>query len=398
MHRNRQEPHPPRHDSVRLPARLTTIVIATALAALATLATVAGPVHAQDDIDATITLRSDAPPTCECPLGAFTNTEWDPDGRATWRIDLSRAYTVVDVEMPAGFFDTERAEQVVPLLYEPGRDYPLFGYFPRADIWNTQSHVRLFHYIETDDHVTLRLGIPGPTTANLSIERDVTPPTFTLGKTYGVTHFGFHQNTTTDEPAIGNLEWRRSGSNDEWVQNPTPEYHVKQKFPIQGMDPDTTYEVRATFTDWAGNSITSDPYQVRTKPAATGADVIVTPLSPTKGATVNATDVTIRAHLVAPDARIAEDDVRLFFDLEEIPFGFTFDGANLTYDVPWQLEPGTHVVGVEAISLAHGTGHARWTFQVAGATDETETAPAPAALALLALVAMLSVALRRRAD
>lgn len=363
--------------------------------------------QASDPIDARIGLAPGSEPTYAGPEGIVRFLNATPGERYAWQLNLTANYTTFEVRA-RGVFDVERPRQAVPLIHLDEHeaicqeratrgpcDYTLFYQFPNERVWDVDGPARVFHVNGTADDIVLRLGIPGPTNATLVLERDVTPPGFALGEVANVTPISFYQETRTDEFALADLQVREKGT-EEWIQNPTTLYHVLQRFPVQGLDPDTEHEARVVFTDWAGNTATSETYTVRTPPRPQGVKPVVTPLAPAPNSTVEVGSVVIRAAVDDQGVGLADGGLRLFFDLREVREDLVYQDGVLSYTPRTALAPGRHTVSVEATSAEGGTGTARWTFEVAGATrNESPATPALALVVLLALVALARPLTRR---
>lgn len=344
--------------------------------------------------DFVVELRPGQAPSYQGPQGLARLAESQEGQRYAWNLTLTQDYTVGEFRVRGGLFDVDRVQQVVPTLEDvPDNHYPLFERFPDDELWTAEGPAQVYRYNGTPQDFVLRLGFVGPGNQTLVLRRDVAPPTFTLGPVTNVTHLSFFQETRTDEMAIANLRIRPQGGGEaDWVENPTPSYHVLQRFPIQGLDPESDYEARVVFTDWAGNRVESEPYRVRTAPKPVVPIPTVTPLEPAPNATLPNGTVVIRAS-VASEVSLQGGDIRFFLDKREVRDGLRFDGQVFTYQPPAPLEPGLHSAAVEVTNAAGGRGVARWTFEVAGAERE---APGPG-LPLLAVALALGLAAARRA-
>lgn len=362
---------------------LRLLVVLALLAVPTSLAAKTGP-------DLVVELRPDAPPAYDGPAGLLQPLNATPGERYAWRFTPTDEYTIIEFRVRGNLFNVTRVEQAAPILEGIAEDrFPLFVRFPDDLLWTADGPAQVYRYNGTPDRFVLRLGLPAGN-ATLVLHRDVTPPGFTLGPVTNVTHISFFQETRTDEMSYANLRIREAPGG-EWIENPTPAYHVLQRFPIQGLDPDTDYEAQVTFTDWAGNQVKSDPYRVRTAPKPIVPIPTVTPLEPLPNATLPNGTFVIRAS-VASDAPLQGGDIRFFLDKREVREGLRFDGETFSYQPPAPLEPGVHSAAVEVTNALGGRGVARWTFEVAGAERE---APGPA-LPLLVLALVGGVALSRR--
>lgn len=381
---------------------LVLAVVPSLALALALVPAAAAQAPPARHIDITITLPADGAPTMEGPSGILayanrTTGEW-----AQWRLASDRAQVSVELRIEGGFA-VERARQVVPLLIlDKGErtcvdvrakgacDDTLFVPYPNDRVWEAEGAARVYALNGTPEHAVLRLSIPGPVNGTLALGRDVTAPVVTLSAPTNVNHFSFFDETTTDELAIVDLQVRKEGAT-EWVVNPTPDLNLRQKFPIQGLSPNTSYEYRFVARDWAQNEVTSPVYRLRTAPAPIVEVPIVTAMEPAPNATVAAGEVFVRA-AVESASKVDPASVRLFLDKTAITQGVRFDGANVTYTPTTPLAPGKHSLSVEATNAAGGTGLARWSFTIPGA----QATPAPAPLLVLAALAAVAVVARRR--
>lgn len=362
-----------------------------ALPILALLAMSLAPpaLAAENGPDFIVELRPGAEPTYRGPPGVATLQDYVPGQRVSWNLTLASDYTVGEFRI-VDAFNVTRPSQVVPRLILPDSEYPLFVQFPGERVWEADGPAQVYSVTGTAQNATLRLGLPGPRNVTLVLERDVTPPVFTLGQVVNVTHRDFFQETRTDELAYANLRIRLKGA-AEWVENPTTMPHYLQRFPIQGLRANSEYEAQITFTDWAGNEAKSPLYTLRTTPEPVRPLPVVTILQPAANATLPNGSLLVHARIEAPGSTMQGGSVRLFVDAKEVHDGYAFDGRDLTYRPPL-LQPGPHRVAVEATNADGGTAAARWSFTVAGA----EETPLPLPLVLAALAAG-AVVMRRRA-
>jgi hypothetical protein len=329
-------------------------------------------------------------PVYEGPAGWLHLVEATPGERYVWNVSVPAEYAAGQFHVTG--LDLQRPRQLVPTLETPGVDYPLFESYPDERVWEAGGTVRVFHIAGAAADFTLSLGIPQGN-HTLVLQRDVTPPVFALGPIENLTHRDFYRETRTDELVIADLQTREAGAT-EWVQNPTPVYHVRQRFPIQGLDAATEHEARLVFTDWAGNEVTTPIERFTTLAAPVVPKPVVTLLDPPANATLQDGAVTIRARIVSNESSLEGGDIRLFLDKKAVREGLAFDGEVFSYRPPQPLGPGPHSVAVEATNAAGGTGVATWTFTVQGA--EARAAPGPGLAPLLLLVGLAGVALRRR--
>lgn len=362
------------------------------LASLAALL-LAPAAHAQlTTVDVFVEVPADGAPVVAGGGARLALETFEPGERIAWNLTTLKDFVVLEVSFDPGAFDVERREQVVPTLLPAADDYPLFRRFPNPEVWTADAPVRVFHYFEKDGRATLRLGIPAIENATLALTRDVTPPAFTVGAPQDLAAGGFYLETTTQELALADLQRREMGE-PEWVRNPTTEYHLLQRFPIQGLDPDTEYETRVVFTDWAGNEATSPVRLVRTPALPPVERPVVTPLAPAPNATAEAGGVVVSARIES-SSPVAASGVRVFFDLREVREGIELREGVVSFRPVSPLKSGTHVVAIEATNEAGGTGHARWTFDVAEPLTHA-TVPAAAAVLAAAGLALAALAARR---
>ena len=329
-------------------------------------------------------------------LGPDTLLENDPagilelldssDARWTWNLTLTKPFTVI--EFQGRDLGLDRPRQLVPILDVPEDRYPLFHLYPNERVWEADAPAQVFHVTGDGDAPTLRIGVPGPANHTLVLEVDAVAPAFDLGEPQNVTHIGFYMETQTAELALADLQVRETGAT-EWVQNPTTEYHVLQRFPVQGLDADKEHEAQVVFEDWAGNVATSPTFRVRTLPAPAAALVVVRPVSPAPNSTLESGESVVVRATMESAAEIPREGVRLFFDLKEIT-DFEAHGADLLYTPP-SLASGLHRVNLEVTDAEGGFGRAAWSFTVGGSDT-----PFPAIAWIIG--ALLAVAGTRRAS
>lgn len=356
---------------------LGLVLLAATLLAPAALAQPVG------GVDATIVMTPDGPPVIEGTPGLARLVESEPGERYVFALTLVEPLTTFEFRMSG--FDVERPRQMVPTLVVPDTEFPLFHAYPNERVWEAEGQARIANVSGTAEEIVLRLGVDGPRNHTLVITRDVTPPVFTLGEVVDLTHIGFYQETTTGEMALADLQVQKVGA-AEPVVNPTPEYHIRQRFPIQGLDPSTEYDLRVVFTDWAGNRVASETYRITTPERPVVPLPIVEALFPAPNATLVDGVVIVRARVVADESPLADNGIRLFFDKKEITSGLVYENEELVFRPP-ALAPGRHSVAVEATNAAGGTGVARWSFEVGDETRSSVPLPALLALAALALAA-----------
>lgn len=380
--------------SARVLVILTLLVLALAPALSLPSAAADAPTP---PVDFRITLVEGEPPLYEGPENMVELTEAFDGERYAWRINLSKPYTVAEIVIE-GAFDVERSRQVVPKLIVPHEEYPLFTPIPRH-VWDVDGVPRygLYHANGTADAFTMWLGLPGPRDdgpaapfdARLQLDRDVVPPAISPGPIQDMTWRGFYQEATTDELALMDLVVC-CDPEGRVINNPTTIYHFLHKFPIQGLDPEKTYETTFFAEDWAGN-VAEAPTQTLTTPTKPVVpEPVVTPLSPAPDAKVEADDVLIEARIESPDIPLADGGIRFFLDKQEVRENLEFTNGTFRYRPATPLSPGIHSVGIEVTNAEGGEARAAWTFEV-----ERARTPAPSIVFILA-AAVMALALHPR--
>lgn len=348
------------------------------------------PAFAQstEHVDATITIAPGADPVIEGPAGLVTFENATLGESYRFNLTLPNEYT--SFEFRVSGLDIERVKQLVPMLVVSEEEFPLFEPFPNKEIWDVDGTGNVFYAMGTPEDVVLRLGVAGPRNVTLALTRDVTPPTFEIGEVSNITHFSWYQETRTNELVLGDLQVRKVGA-DEWVVNPTPVFHFRQRFPIQGLVPDTEYEAHIIFTDWAGNIAESAIYHVTSAPAPRLPLPVVTPVLPVPNSTIETQFVTFRARVESPESPLDASALSVFVDKRAITTDIRYENGELYYSPPEPLSPGKHSFAVEVYNAAGGKGEAHWTFTVAGSQDTPFTL-AP----LLAVLAAAAFFMRRK--
>lgn len=302
-----------------------------------------------------------------------------PGQRHTWTLDLSEDYAVLALQV-AGALPVERPRQAVPLL--DGKHFIQVPFDPSE----VDQPARVYSLEGDAGNFTYRLGLPGPGRVNLTLALDTEPPGFTLGPVERVTHFSFYTETRTTEAALATLTVHPPEG--EPVLHPTPDPALLQRFPVQGLEPETTYTIELSFADWSGNEARAEPFTVRTQAVPERPRPNLTIAAPVPNATVPAEDLLLHVRIESPDSPIPPGAVRLFFDKREVTEAATVTEGAVHYAPPGPLESRRYSASVEVTNEAGGTAEVRWSFTVEGPTS-TPLAP------LLALVALAGAALVR---
>lgn len=314
------------------------------------------------------------------PPGNVTEVAAEAGQRYAWRIHLT-AGSVVEVRLN-GALDIARALQAVPTL-----DGRYFVEKPLAEV--EAAGARAFNVTGAGANASLVLNLGRGPGKLLNLTRDVAPPVPALGQPSEVTHRGFLLVTRTDERALAELRIKPASGGEE-VLHPTPQPAFEQTFPVQGLDPNTAYEVRIRFTDWSGNEAWSAPFGVRTLPRPPAPLPVFRDLFPPPNATMAPPMDTIMARVDSPEANLTRDGIRVFVDLTETRL-FTFEGGLVRHVTAQPLAGGLHRASIEATNDAGGKATAVWSFTVAGSA-----LPGPEALPLVAMAVLVAVAMRRR--
>lgn len=335
-----------------------------ALATLLGIALVSGLAMGAEAADVVVDVHADAAPQeVRDPNGTLELANWTPGESHTWNLTTSTDYTTLELRIHDGF-NVTRGKQLVPLV---GGDHlvELHGQGPES----VDEPATVFNLTAGGDgnvSWTYRLGVPGPTETNLTLHRDIDPPGYALGAPRNVTDVGFDLRTETTEAALAVLVLDPPEGVDEVVRRfPTPRPASVQRFPVQGLSPDTTYRWSVEFTDWSGNTVRTSPRTVTTAPAPDPPEPVVTPVSPVPNSTVRPTGVVVEARWESPESPVLPGGIHLFVDKVPIPDeNVTIADDRLRYLVPKPLPVREVSVAVEVPNLAGGTGIARWSFVV----------------------------------
>jgi hypothetical protein len=313
--------------------------------------------------------------------------EETPGESLAWRLTTASPALAGSVASD-GYFAVERARQVVPevrdteererwrFLTEVDEPDPAGGYAVNLTLEGTQARVAL--------------AFPVNGSTELRLTRDVASPGFTVGPVQNLTHQSFYLETTTTEYARANLVVRPAGGGEE-IPSPTVLYSLLQRFPVQGLRPDTAYVLRVEFEDWARNAARSPDQDLRTLPAPVLPAPVVTAREPAPDSILPGPVDRIAVNFTGP-APASVADVRVFVDKVPTSEGLALQPGRLEVRLRAPLGPGPHSVGVELTSEQGGTAVERWSFQVAGAAPG-----APATLALLGAAGALASERRRSA-
>lgn len=363
------------------PPFVTLTLAALATVALAAVAPSAGAA------DATVDVHPNATPTeAQDPNGTLELANWTAGTSYTWNLTTTSNYTTVDLRIHDGF-NVTRGKQLVPLV-NGSHFVELRGSGPGsvdrpATVFNLSQGGA-----EGDVSWTYHLGIPGPQDGTLTLHRDVEPPGYKLGDPYDVRHYGFTVETETSEVAMATLHIEPPGTSDEEPQSyQTPRPGPTQRFPAQGLEPDTTYTWWVVFEDWSGNTATSPELTVTTAEEPNPPKPKVTPVKPVPNSTVEPRNVVVEGRWESPESPVVPGGIRLFVDKVPIPNdNITILEDRFRYVVPDPLPTRNVSVGAEVPNQAGGTGIARWSFQVQEASSPAgRSTPLGPALALAGL-------------
>ncbi len=308
-----------------------------------------------------IDVYADEPPATNA-TDQVTVDGYELGERYNWTVDVQDEYTVLEMRVHSGF-DVDRARQLVPWI-----DGGHFVELSQRDVSDVDRPTAVFNLTSEEHGWTYELGLPGPGPVTLSLVRDVTPPTVTLHPVRNVTHFSFDAKTSSPEPAMATLVLERPDGTQR--EQPTPHPGTPQRFPVQGLEADTTYSFFVRVEDWSGNQATTRTVNVTTAPAPDPPEPTVEAVRPAPNSTVTrTTGIVLEASIVSEASPVALDGIQVFFDKERVErANLTIEPDRVLYTVPGPLEPRPYSVSVEVPNEAGGTGVARWSFTV---QDET---------------------------
>lgn len=346
------------------------------LAIVAVLLVVAGTASAADfEVD----VEPGQAPTYQGPDGLAELADWSNGTRYVWNLSLPDGTTVGTFRLH-DVFEVDRIRQIVPRVDDAARHADAdhlhphhFAEVPRDAIRDGPTYA--YNASVDGSERVLRLAFTGAGPATLEIVRDVSPPQVTVHAPTNVTDHGFTLVAETDEPALGTVLVSPL-TDGPTIDFPTPNLAYRQRFPVQGLDPDTRYTYEGRFHDWADNQATTPAEQITTAPAPDLPGPPVEPVAPRPDETLPAPVDRIVADV--GNASVPAAGVRLFVDKVEVHDGFTFTGTRVRYRPSPPLPEGLHAVRVEAVSDAGGVGDREWRFTVAG-----ESTPSVGAAALV---------------
>lgn len=287
--------------------------------------------------------------------GVVELLEASPGESYEWSVNVTEDRVVVDLVLHEGF-DVDRPKQLVPQV-----DGEYLGEV-RGDVTERESPRPLFNLTSEGEPWTYGLSLPGPGELNLTLERDVQPPIVSMGPVADVTHYSFDVATTTDEYAFGALVLHDADRGEQ----PTPRLSLEQRFPVIGLDPDTTYTFHVRAWDWSGNEATTDTETVTTRPEPTPPVPELTVLSPEPNGTVTSLDdVVVEVRFESEASPVREGGVSVFFDKAPVPASdVRFEDDRVVFHVEDALDPRSYSVSVEVTNEAGGTAVERWSFTV----------------------------------
>lgn len=278
-----------------------------------------------------------------------------PGDAYRWTVNVTDEQVVVDLVLHEGF-DVDRPRQLVP---EVDGEYP--GEV-RGDVVDRESPRPLFNLTSDEGTGMYGLSLPGPGELNLTLERDVQPPSVSMGPVEEVTHNGFDVATTTDEYAFGALVLHDVDRGEQ----PTPRLSLEQRFPVIGLDADTAYAFHVRAWDWSGNEATTSMETVTTLPEPTPPVPELTVLSPEPNGTVTSLeDIVVEVRFISEDSPVREGGVSVFFDKAPVPASdVQFEDDRVLFHVEDALDPRSYSVSVEVTNQAGGTAVEQWSFEV----------------------------------
>ena len=338
--------------------------------------------------------------------GAMATLRTEATGqRYTFDLSLADDYTTAEVRVEGGI-DVERPQQLVPEVDDsaqhPGAEHlhPHFFVAVSRDVADVDEPAHIVNFTGSGSAFTTHLGFIGPGASVLTLTRDVEAPFYQVDDAVNITDHGFLVTSRSSEFAYGDLQVWRPGAT-VLVQNPIAVPTLEQAFPIIGLAANTTYAYHIVFTDWAGNSVTSDEFQIHTMDAPVRVAPILVSREPPANATVGP-GARIAATFESPSA-IPFDGFRFFLDkiptLDDLAIEGVINAPDqyvLVYTAGAPSAAGLHTVGFEATNEAGGTAHAQWRFFVAGSSEDQPGLPVPILLATL-LAAAVAVRWRARA-
>ncbi len=336
----------------------------------------------------TLDVPPDQAPT-DAPDAGVTLVNWTAGEGATWEVNLTANYTVVHLRVHEGF-NVDRPKQLVPLHNDRH-----FVELHQGNVTDVDHPARVFNITDgapdgdnsTGVAWTTRVGIPGPTTGNLTLHRDVAPPRFTVDAVRNITHIGFTVRTTTSEPAVAELVVTPEDPEEIVRTFPVVKPGTFQTYPVQGLEADSNYTFQVTFWDWSGNNVSTGDIPVTTAQEPDVPTPILNPISPEPNGTITPNDVLVQVAVQSPGAPVLADGVRMFVDKEEVnPPAIQVQDGVISYESPTPLPTREVSFSVEVTNSLGGTGIARWSAQVVDATGGNDT-PLGVPLALLGLLA-----------
>lgn len=350
------------------------------------LAGLAAPTLAEADL--TVTLAADGSVEREDPGGLVVNESHDLGSRYAWTLNRTAERHVVEVHAEDGL-GLERPRQLVPLL-----NGSHFVETDGANVTGDRAPSLAYNLTRGEAGFTYRLGLPGPGPANLTLEVDRQPPKVDVGEYRKLTQIGFTLNTSTDEPALARLTVTPV-EGGEGVPFPIHQPDVRHRFPVQGLDANTTYRVELRYEDWSGNVARVQAPDVRTPPEPEVPEPVVTAMRPVPNGTVTGGLVVVEATVESSSSTVPRGNVRVFFDKQEVEHGdLEFEGSTVRL-VREDVREGPHSVSVEAENAAGGLGVARWSFEVEPSAGQQASLGIPAVLSSL-VASALAFAARRR--
>lgn len=346
-----------------------------------------GGAAAAEGADVEIEIDADGDVTTDAPPERVVVEDHDPPESYAWQLALDGNYTLANVTIDAAF-PADRGRQLVPMADG--------SHFVEVDDpASVDRAAAVFNLTTTEETWRYQLGLPGPGETNLSLTRDLQPPSLEIVDVGNVTEIGFDVTTNTSETALAEL-FVETPEGEQLQSYPTNRPGPWQQFPVQGLDANTTYVAAVEAWDWSGNEAERRTVEVTTAEEPDPPDPVVEPVRPAPNATVSSDGVVVEAAYSEEGWPIVEEDVRVFFDKERVDDAeLEIGNGAITFTADGPLDARPYSVSVEVPNTAGGLGVARWSFQVEDPSTQAAPGPALAGLAVATVAGLLLIPRRR---
>lgn len=351
---------------------IAILLLSTLGPATGTVAAHDGPHGPEPMLDLTgATARVQSPPGAQVTLLK--------SGPEEVRLQIINEDTLRSSVQLGDWFDVERAQQVV--LW--------WGSAPLMELtkstWDQSTRPAINR---STDPATFQIMLPAGD-KELRLVRDVAPPTVNLTDAENLSHNSFVIRIESPEPVWARLDIK--GADGAALESVSPQVAYQHTFPVQGLSPETEYQLQFLVTDLGANVALLQAPNVTTSRAPPVQAPTIAILEP-QGADPSDPIERIVATAYLADGSPA-DTIYLFVNKQPVTAKSIRGEGTLTYLPVPPLGPGNYLISVEA----YGPG-GEWVIEQMEVRVADADAKTPMAgwIVILAVALVMQVARRRQ--